>query len=541
MDKPLHPANYDSDEATLRRLGSYRQDLRKFSRECLKVRNKEGKLVPLVLNPIQRVMDSEAEKQKSETGMVRAIVLKYRRAGASTYILGRGYHRTSLNHGVSTAIMAHLSASTNALYRIVKRFQDNNPIAPELGTSNVKGLEFAGMDSRYSIYSSETEDAGRGDEISFLHLSEGGAVTNLEEIMSGIGNCVSEVPNTEIWIEGTAKEPFGPFFERCMDCLKGASEYKLIFVPWTMDPDLRANPPEDFDLRSERDHEAFPSEQELFELHGLTLEQIFWRRRKMGNSRNIFRFAREFPLTISDAFNAVEDSTFISPADVQRARNAKILPSGAKVMGIDPSSMGGDRFTIAVRQGRKVLSVKHRTKVKFNEGLEFIKEEIDNEKPDRVNIDVGGGGNGDALCSALRDDPKYRDIVRGVLFGGTSQAKLRRPDKPGPRNRKAEMAMRVKEAIESPEGLDLPDLDEIQADFCAPQIEYLNQEGDFQLVPKKKLKGRSHDLFDAVGLTYADEYVEPLQGSGRHVNYNDQVADNVLIDGLPPRSVGWMG
>lgn len=528
-----------SNDETLRKLGLYRQDMEDFSRDCLKIRNKEGKLVPLLFNPIQREMHRRAEKQKAETGMVRAITLKYRRAGASTYILGRGYHRTTLHHGVSTAIMAHLSASTNALYRIVKRFQDNNPIAPDLGSSNVRGLEFVGMDSRYAVYSSESEDAGRGDEISFLHLSEGGAVNNLEEIMSGIGNCVSEVPNTEIWIEGTAKEPFGAFFERCMDCLKGASEYQLIFVPWSMDPDLSTPPPPDFELQTEREHEAFPSERELHEMSGLTLGQIYWRRRKMGNARRIFKFAREFPLTISDAFNAVEDSTFISPADVQRARNAKIMPHGATVMGVDPASMGGDRFTIAVRRGRKVIKIEHRTKVKFNEGLEFVKAMIEDYKPDRVNIDAGGGGNGDAICSALRDDQKYKDMVRGVLFGSTSQHKLRRPDKPGPKDRKAEMAGRVKEALESVEGLDLPDTDEIQADFCAPQIKYLNQEGDFMLVPKAQLKGRSHDLFDAVCLTYADEYVEALQPATMS-DINQHMDDNIYVPGIPPRTTGWM-
>ena len=539
--KPLYPIDMQEDlDPALRRLGEFRQDLPKMARECLKVRDKNGQLVPFIFNPIQRVMHKEVEKQKAETGMVRSIVLKYRRAGASTYILGRGYHKTSLNHGVSTSIMAHLSASTNALYRIVKRFHDNNPLAPELDTSNVKGLEFAGMDSRYSIYSSETEDAGRGDEITFLHLSEGGAVSNLEEIMSGIGNCVSDVFGTEVWIEGTAKEPFGPFFERCMDCLKGASEYKLIFVPWSMDPDLTAPPPADFEINPHRDHEAFPSEIELRDLQGLTLGQIYWRRRKMGSPRNIFRFAREYPLTISDAFNAVEDSTFISPADVQRARNANILASGSKVIGIDPASMGGDRFTIACRQGRKVLWIKHRTKVRFQEGLEWVKQVIEEEKPDRVNIDAGGGGNGDAISSALRDDRNYQEIVRAVNFGSTSQAKLRLPDKPGPKNRKAEMAWRIKEVIESVEGLDLPDTDEAQADFCAPQIRYTNQEGDFELVPKAKLKGRSHDLFDAVGLTYADEYVQPLRAQAVNVtSFNAELP--VYVEGVPPRSVSWMG
>lgn len=526
-------------DVELRRLAYFRQNYPDFAEQCLKVRDKAGKLVPLKFTPTQRIIHSEAEAQKADTGVVRAITLKYRRAGASSYILGRGYSRAALNHGVSVAIMAHLGSSVNALYRIVQRFQDNNPIAPVLGRSNIKGLEFEGMDSRYAIYSSETEDAGRGDEINFLHLSEAGIIDNLEEQMAGIGNCVSDMPGTEIWLEGTAKQPFGPFFERCMDCLKGASEYKLIFVPWTKDPDCYSEPPEGFELQQERDHEAFMSEQELHEISGMTLGQIYWRRRKMNGARNIIRWTREFPNSVSDAFNAVEEDAFISPVDVQRARKASIVAHGAVVVGVDPASMGGDRFTIAVRKGRKVLSVQHRTKVKFNEGLEWVRAVIEDHKPDRVFIDAGGGGNGDAISSALRDDPRYTNIVRGVNFGGVSQAKLRRPDKPGPKNRKAEMAGRLRDALASVEGLDIPDDDALAADFCSPQVHWINQEGDWQLVPKTKLKARSHDLFDAVGLTYADEFVAPLIASAGLDTHGRPIGEH-RPPGAPPIGSSWM-
>lgn len=509
--KELHPIEFNSEQDALRLLGRYRQNYPLMARDCLKIRDRHGNLTPFLFNPIQRLMHEQAELQKRETGQVRAICLKYRRAGASTYILGRGYHTTTLNHGVSTAIMAHLSSSTNALYRIVNRFQENNPIAPQLKTSNVRGLEFAGMDSRYAIYSSETEDAGRGDEIRFLHISEGGTIDNLASVMSGIGNCVSDVPNTEIWIEGTAKQGFGEFYDMCMDALDQAGAYRLIFVPWFMDPDSKKAPPEGFEVNRERDHEAFLSEHELMDFHGLTLDQIYWRRTKMGHTRNIIPFSREYPSSISDAFNAVDDSQFISPADIQKARSKDIKPHGAVIIGIDPASMGGDRFTIACRQGRKIKWVKYRTKVRFNEGLEWVRQVIEEEKPERVNIDAGGGGNGDAISSALRDDPKYTNVVRAVLFGSTSQAKMAQPHKPGPKDRKAEMAGRVRDAIESEEGLDIPDDNAIAKDLATWKVEWINTEGDWRLVSKSKMKQQSTDLADAIGLTFADKYVEPLR------------------------------
>lgn len=537
MTELKSPDELMPNAALLRRLGEYRGDIEKFSRECLKIRDKKGDLVPLTFNPLQKITHRAAEKQKAETGRVRAIVLKYRRGGASTYILARGYQRATLHHGVSVAIMAHVSQSTNALYRIVKRFHDHNPIAPPLAVSNVKGLEFDGMDSRYGVFSAENEEGGRGDEVSFLHVSEAAYASNLEGLMSGIGNCVSDMPGTEIWLESTAKEPFGDFYDRCMDSLAGAGEYKLIFVPFTEDPLNAEKPPEGFEPSFEREHEAFPSEAELMDMQGLTLDQIYWRRKKMGGKRNIIKFSREFPITVSDAFSAVDDASFISPVDIIRARNANLPAYGATIIGVDPSGEGKDRFVITVRKGRKITRIEQRTKVKFNEGLEFIKGVIDDEKPDRVNIDCGGGGNGAAYSSTLRDDPKYAEIVRGVNFGNTSQAKLRRPDKPGPVDRKAEMAKRVKDALESLEGLDLPDQEDIQSDFCSVKIEYTSPEGDFRLVPKKKLKTRSHDLFDSVGLTFADEFVPSQNAVDATALNNDRY---VSVPGIPPSHLGWM-
>lgn len=537
MSELKSPDELMPDMALLRRMGEYRNDLERHARECLKIRNKEGQLVPLLFNPLQRITHQEAEKQKAETGRVRCIVLKYRRGGASTYILGRGYSRATLHHGVSVAIMAHVSQSTNALYRIVKRFQDHNPIAPPLATSNVKGLEFAGMDSRYGVFSAENEEGGRGDEVSFLHVSEAAYAPDLEALMSGIGNCVSDVPGTEIWLESTAKEPFGDFYDRCMDSLAGAGEYKLIFVPFTKDPACSAPAPEGFEPSFEREHEAFPSEVELMDMQGLTLNQIYWRRRKMGGPRNIIKFSREYPITIQDCFSAIDDSAFISPLDMMRARNAKIEPYGAVIMGVDPSGDGKDRFVIAVRQGRKIIKIATRTKVKFNEGVEFIKAMMDEFKPDRVNIDCGGGGNGAAYSSSLRDDPRYSEIVRGVNFGSTSQAKMADREKPGPVDRKAEMAGRLKEMLESIEGMDLPDQEDVQADFCAVKREFTSPDGDWRLVPKKKLKTRSHDLFDAVGLTFADRYVQPLHQIDTTAMNNDRY---VSVNGVPPSHLGWM-
>ena len=71
-----------------------------YASTALKVRPKEGKLVPFVLNQAQKYLNLIAEKQMLEKGRVRIMVLKGRQQGISTYIEGRFYWKTTHRKGV---------------------------------------------------------------------------------------------------------------------------------------------------------------------------------------------------------------------------------------------------------------------------------------------------------------------------------------------------------------------------------------------------------------------------------------------------------
>ena len=100
----------------------------------------------------------------------------------------------------------------------------------------------------------------------------------------------------------------------------------------------------------------------------------------------------------------------------------------------------------------------------------------------------------------------YATVLRGVNFGSPSQKKMAYPKIPGPKNRRAEMWDRSKEWLELPEGVQLPDMDALQADATAPRIKPLIT-GDFLIESKDEMKKRgvrSPDLWDAVILTFAE-------------------------------------
>ena len=88
-------------------------DLEFFAAERLKIRPKAGNLAPFTFNPAQRELHRRLEEQKAKTGRVRAIVLKARQMGISTYVAARFYKSTTAAPGLrSRDPTARLSSLT---------------------------------------------------------------------------------------------------------------------------------------------------------------------------------------------------------------------------------------------------------------------------------------------------------------------------------------------------------------------------------------------------------------------------------------------
>ena len=78
----------DREKAIRQRL---KDDFPHYAERCLKIRPKAGGVVPFMLNDVQRAIHDKMEAQLAETGRVRALILKARQPGCSTYIEGRSY------------------------------------------------------------------------------------------------------------------------------------------------------------------------------------------------------------------------------------------------------------------------------------------------------------------------------------------------------------------------------------------------------------------------------------------------------------------
>jgi hypothetical protein len=469
------------------------------------VRAKDKKVVPFVMNRAQHYIHSKLEEQKKKLGFVRAIILKGRQQGASTYVAGRFYSKASLFKNTSVFILAHEQAASDALFDIVSRYHTNNPIAPTTGKANVKELEFKYLGSRYIVATAGAKATGRSRTIDFLHGSECAFWTNASEHFASSVQAVPELPGTEVILESTANGPSGEFYERVMNAVAGIGDYILIFIPWFWSHEYSREVPAGFELEVEVPDGGIMSEQEYQELYAVPMGHMVWRRAKIAELRSQKLFMQEYPATVHEAFQTTNDESYIESMPVLRARKRDREALGPLVIGADPAGPGGDRFSVAWRRGLCVEKVEFRNKLETLEAVEWLHSIIQDDDPAVVNIDAGGIGA--AVISVLRTkDPRYRRLVKAINFGGTSQHKLAKPKMPGPKNRRAEMWTRLKDWLSLEEGVSLPDRDDIQADIVAPRLKK-NLTNDILLESKEEMRSRgvrSPDLGDSICLTFAD-------------------------------------
>lgn len=493
-------------EAVLKeRLKLYRRSFPEHALACLKIKGKDGRLVKLKLNKAQRYIHERLEAQKAETERVRALVLKGRQQGASTYIGGRFYSRASLHQGVAVFILTHEQDATDNLFNMVERYHDHNPLAPTTGAANAKELNFPELDSGYTVGTAGSKAVGRSKTLHCFHGSEVAFWPNAAGHFAGVVQAVPDLPGTEIILESTANGMAGEFFERWQQAEAGVGDYQAIFVPWFWQDEYQRPVPSDWSLTVE--------EEEYKQAHKLTDAQMVWRRAKIAELKDPLLFKQEYPATAAEAFQTTGHESFIPARLVLDARKNTHKPYGPLVMGADPARFGDDRFAVAKRQGRRVIGIEKRQKLNAVDGANWLRELIDTERPARMFIDVGDIGA--AIVDMLHSwGEKYQRVVVGVNFGGSPRVER---DEGGPLNRRAEMWQSSKDYLEQPGGADIPDDDELQADACGPAYSF-NMKQKLVLESKEQMRKRgvrSPDCWDAVALTFAEPVHEQASAHGR--------------------------
>lgn len=495
-----------------------KDDFHFYARNCLQIRTKGKGRQPLELNSAQEYVHQRLETQLKETGKIRAIILKGRQQGISTYVQGRYTWKTTHNKGVRAFILTHDGESTNALFEMTERYYKNLPsfVKPSTGAANAKEIYFDALDSGYKIGTAGNKAVGRGQTIQYFHGSEVAFWMNASDHTKGIMQAVPDADGTEVIWESTANGVGNFLHEQWKLAEKGLSEFIAVFVPWFWQTEYIKKLPDDYAITD--------SEQTLKEHYDLTDNQLFWRRMKIAELTTdgvdgTKAFKQEYPMNAAEAFQVSGGDGLISADSCMRARKNEVNGNGPLIVGVDPSR-GGDRFAIIKRQGRKMYDMESYIGDqcdKLGKNVAICKRLLDTvcpiagKIPDMMFVDFGGGAD---IVDRLHE-LGYEKRVKAVHFGSTPLDPIRYKNK---RNELwGEMALWLNDENMPPQ---IPDSDEMQADLCASP--YNTDSNDRKVLwSKDRIKkecGFSPDYGDAGGLTFT----EPVNAQVITLDFNTE-------------------
>lgn len=471
------------------RLKALKENLPLFAKNCLKVVNKQGRLVPLVFNEDQLELHAQIEQQLAETGMVRMVVLKGRKQGVSTYVAARFFHKAFFHPYKQVFILSHLSDSTDVLFGMVSIFYNNlpEPLKQKLLTDNKRELGFENH-SKYTVATAGEGEIGRGATPHFFHGSEIASYSHTDNIETGIFEAVALEPGTEMILESTAKGVGNLFHKYAILALEKQGMFRLAFLPWFMHKANSMEVPQNQRpfIHSEEEKDL------LSKFPQITEGQLYWRRMKKAG-KDDWMFKQEFPSTIQEAFQTSGD-TFIDAQSVHKARKSNIDDTFSPyVVGID-AARSGDRTVFAHRRGRRILKVERYSNMDEMRLVGLVSSMINRDRPDKVFIDV---------ASAYGAIDRLNELGFGHVIQGVHNSES--PMNPELYvNKRAETGFALRDWFK--EEVNIPDDDDIMLDLLAIPMYKENSNGKFQLESKANIKksyGKSPDIFDAFCLTFA--------------------------------------
>ena len=321
-----------------KRLRSWEESFEDFAIENIKILPKDPTrgMVSFQLNEAQRYITDKLNEQLEKTGKVRAIILKARQQGMSTYCTSRVFWKTYFTPHSKSVVIAHDSTTSTALLNMSKNLIKYLPseIKPTEISSNAKEViiqpahfqvDESGEKptSKYSLLTAGSPEAGRGTTPTILHASEVAFWQHDEKILSGLFQGISSAPGTEVILESTANGSEGEFYRLWQKAVEGYeagnSEYMPIFCPWFITLEYSKEPPEGFQITQEED--------EYKEKYGLTDSQIYWRRLKIAEGGEI-KFKQEYPACPEEAFVSSGSNVF----DQEKVRSfTPVMPEASRV------------------------------------------------------------------------------------------------------------------------------------------------------------------------------------------------------------------
>lgn len=496
-NKKITPKHIDKIKQTLK------EDFLLYAETNLKILGKDGDLIPVTLNVAQKHLHEKLENQLKTTGKVRAIILKGRQQGCSTYVACRFYWKATHREGCRVFILTHLGDATQNLFNMVDRMHKySNPLVkPKTSVASSKEKYFCDINSGYKVGTAGAETGsqgsgvGRSQTVQLLHGSEVAFWKSAKEHFAGAVQTVPDMKDTEIILESTANGLNNKYHEMWVDAEAGKSDYQAIFLPWYWQEEYKSTPTEDW--QPDNDSKVYG------ETYGLNREQLYWRERKIKELGDL-KFKQEYPANAIEAFQVSGEESFINTIDILKAmKGEQIHPSAyehaPRIGGCDPARSEHsrrDRTSFCFRQGRVVHAIESH---KLNDIMAVVGlcvQYINKWNLDKLFVDIGGLGAG--VYDRLQE-LGYKEKVIGV---NSSHTAIYDNDYS---NKRAEMWGEMKKWIQELP-CNLPNSKSLLSDLSMPQYIKPDSRGRLKIQSKDDMRsesGRSPDEADALALTFA--------------------------------------
>lgn len=296
-----------------------REDFPYFCAKYVKIKNKDGEMVPFVLRKYQVRLWLLILQMIAENRPVRIIVLKSRQLGFSTMMQAYLLWRTILNPYSGCLTVAHDDKSSGELFGKIEFAYENLPpwLYSELEAAKntaVRGKKLSfgkPLNSSFFVDTSGNKNIGRSMTFQRAHLSEVAFWENIEMKMYGLLQALGKRPGTECVLESTANG-MGTYHHRLwVRACSGESMWVPFFVGWSEDADCAMPAPANFKLT--------PEERDLKNKFKLSNDQLYWRRitieDECGGDEELFR--QEYPIEPDEAF-IVSGNPYFGPKVIER-------------------------------------------------------------------------------------------------------------------------------------------------------------------------------------------------------------------------------
>lgn len=290
-------------------------------RKYLFIRDRDGELTPLVPNSTQEKILAKIQERRREQRPVFMVVLKARQLGVTTLAQAVNYSFTSQRSNITALDVADDIDGASTIFKMNEVFHDQMKLkyphlVPDIKRGNEQRLEFEGTYSRVMIDTAKNATAGRKYTLKHVHLSEVAFYPNFKNLMQALRPAIPETEDTIVILETTANgiNDFSKFYwktKKLYETDPQTTDWIVMFCSWKEHKEYSRefyNP----GFKDKFEASMSDKERKIMEEHGLTLQQMNWRRHMIEDAfgGDDEKFQVEFPLTDKEAFVSTSQRVF---------------------------------------------------------------------------------------------------------------------------------------------------------------------------------------------------------------------------------------